>query len=54
MCARGYVMIRVDLRGTGDSEGLYYDEYDKQEQDDCGEVIEWIRKQLWSSGNVGG
>ena len=29
MCARGYVMIRVDLRGTGDSGGLYYDEYEK-------------------------
>ena len=25
----------------------------KQEQDDCVEVIKWIRKQPWSSGNVG-
>lgn len=53
MCAQGYVMIRVDMRGTGDSEGLYFDEYEQQEQDDCVEVIEWIRKQPWSSGAVG-
>lgn len=28
----GYACVRVDMRGSGDSEGLYYDEYEKQEQ----------------------
>ena len=46
-------MIRVDMRGTGDSDGLYFGEYEAQEQQDCLEVITWIRKQRWSSGNVG-
>ncbi|XP_028402708.1 uncharacterized protein LOC114525526 [Dendronephthya gigantea] len=53
MCSHGYVVIRVDMRGSGDSDGLYFGEYEPQEQDDCLEVIDWIRKQPWSSGNVG-
>ena len=53
-CCRGYVGIRVDMRGSGDSEGLYFDEYEKQEQDDCCEVISWISQQAWCSGAVGG
>ncbi len=53
MCSHGYVVIRVDIRGSGDSDGLCWGEYESQELDDCIEVIEWIRKQPWSSGNVG-
>ena len=30
----GYVCMRVDIRGSGDSDGLLVDEYVKQEQDD--------------------
>ncbi len=41
------------MRGSGDSEGLYYDEYEKQEQDDCCDVISWISQQDWCTGNVG-
>ena len=39
MCSQGYVVMRVDMRGTGNSTGLYFDEYAKQEQDDACEVI---------------
>jgi putative CocE/NonD family hydrolase len=49
----GYACIRVDLRGSGDSEGILYDEYLKQEQDDAVEVIDWISHQPWCSGAVG-
>lgn len=50
----GYVSARVDIRGTGTSEGAPPDrEYSKQEQDDCAEVIAWLARQPWSSGNVG-
>ncbi len=49
----GYAAIRVDMRGNGDSEGLMYDEYAKQEQDDALEVIAWIAQQRWCSGKVG-
>src|SRR5205085_1488440 len=31
--AQGYVSARVDIAGSGDSEGLLLDEYLKQEQD---------------------
>ena len=49
----GYAAIRVDMRGSGDSEGLMHDEYAKQEQDDALEVIAWIARQTWSTGKVG-
>ncbi len=51
--ARGYASIRVDMRGNGDSEGLMFDEYAKQEQDDAIEVIAWLTIQKWCTGKVG-
>ena len=51
---RGYVTARVDIRGTGASEGVPPDrEYSDQEQQDGLEVIAWLAKQTWSNGNVG-
>ena len=35
LASHGYVVIRVDIRGSGDSDGVYFDEYLQQEQDDC-------------------
>jgi putative CocE/NonD family hydrolase len=49
----GYACLRVDMRGNGESDGLMWDEYLKQEQDDALEVIEWIARQPWCSGKVG-
>ena len=49
----GYACARVDMRGTGDSEGVCLGEYLQQEQDDCLAVIEWIAAQPWCSGKVG-
>ncbi len=49
----GYAGVRVDLRGSGDSEGLLRDEYLQQELDDGLEVIKWIASQTWCDGNVG-
>ena len=50
----GYVTARVDIRGTGASEGTPPDrEYSEQEQKDGVEVIAWLARQPWSSGNVG-
>lgn len=49
----GYAVIRVDMRGSGESGGLLRDEYLKQEQDDALEVIDWISRQRWCDGNVG-
>ncbi len=49
----GYACVRVDIRGNGESEGLMWDEYLRQEQDDALEVIAWIADQPWCDGNVG-
>lgn len=49
----GYAAVRVDIRGTGDSDGVLEDEYLPQEQRDAEEVIAWIASQPWCSGAVG-
>ncbi|HZL65329.1 MAG TPA: CocE/NonD family hydrolase [Thermoleophilia bacterium] len=51
--AHGYACVRVDLRGSGDSEGVLGDEYLPQEQEDLLEVIAWIAAQPWCTGAVG-
>ena len=33
------MVVRADMRGSGDSDGVYYDEYLKQEQDDCCDLL---------------
>jgi predicted acyl esterase len=48
-----FVVARVDLRGTGSSEGIALDEYLQQEQDDLCEVIAWLADQEWCNGSVG-
>ena len=49
----GYACVRVDMRGSGDSDGLMHDEYTQQELDDAVEVIAWLVCQPWSTGRVG-
>lgn len=49
----GYASIRVDLRGSGDSDGILHDEYLPQEQDDALEVLDWIANQSWCTGKIG-
>jgi len=51
---RGYIVARVDIRGTGNSEGrLIPYEYSDTELDDGEAIIDWLSKQDWSNGNVG-
>jgi putative CocE/NonD family hydrolase len=51
--ANGYGCARVDIAGTGDSDGLVQDEYHLREQADGLEIIEWLASQYWCSGAVG-
>jgi uncharacterized protein len=53
VAAQGYACARVDIAGSGDSDGLLLDEYLQQEQDDAVEIIAWIAAQPWCSGKVG-
>ncbi len=49
----GFAVCRLDLRGTGSSEGIALDEYHAQEQADICEVIAWLATQDWCTGKVG-
>jgi putative CocE/NonD family hydrolase len=49
----GYAVVRVDVRGTGSSEGVATDEYPQSEQLDLADVIAWIASQQWCNGAVG-
>lgn len=53
MAARGYACIRVDMRGTGDSDGLTHGEYLQAELDDAVSIIEWVAAQPWCTGKLG-
>ncbi|MBS0387628.1 MAG: CocE/NonD family hydrolase [Proteobacteria bacterium] len=50
----GYVGVRVDIRGFGNSGGTPTDrEYSAQEQADGEQVIAWLARQRWCNGKVG-
>ncbi len=49
----GYASIRVDMRGSGDSDGVMLDEYTQIEIEDGASIIGWIAAQQWCDGNVG-
>ena len=53
LAGHGYACVRVDIRGTGESDGVLDDEYLPQEQSDACEVIRWIADQPWCTGSVG-
>jgi uncharacterized protein len=49
----GFAYARVDIRGSGDSDGVLYGEYLPREIDDALEVIAWLARQAWCNGAVG-
>ena len=51
--AEGYACVRVDIAGTGDSDGLFDDEYSEQELSDGEAVLVWIAAQDWCDANIG-
>lgn len=48
----GYVVARVDIRGTGGSEGVSLDEYTLEEQLDGVDTVEWLARQPFCDGQV--
>jgi putative CocE/NonD family hydrolase len=50
--ATGYIVARVDCRGTGGSEGSASDEYSPREQQDGAEAVEWLAGQAWCNSRV--
>jgi putative CocE/NonD family hydrolase len=53
LAERGFICIRLDVRGTGGSDGVNTDEYVPQEQEDGYDAVEWLAKQPYSNGCVG-
>src|SRR5262249_32610938 len=53
LAGHGYGSVRVDLRGSGDSDGVLTDEYLERELADAEEVIAWLAEQPWCTGAVG-
>lgn len=49
----GLAYARVDVRGSGDSEGVLTDEYLAQELSDGCAAIAWLAEQAWCTGRVG-
>lgn len=53
LAGHGYACVRVDLRGSGESDGVMVDQYRQQELDDGVVVIRWLSEQPWCDGRVG-
>ncbi|MEZ5923414.1 MAG: CocE/NonD family hydrolase [Hyphomicrobiaceae bacterium] len=51
--AAGYAGVRVDIKGNGESDGLFDDEYSPRELAEAVEVLDWIAAQPWCTGAVG-
>ena len=53
MAGHGYAGVRVDIRGSGESDGVLEDEYTQEELDDGMEILRWIATQPWCTGRIG-
>jgi hypothetical protein len=53
LAARGFTGVRIDIRGTGASDGVCRGEYLPIEQQDNVDVIRWLAQQDWCSGRIG-
>ncbi|GAA1072690.1 CocE/NonD family hydrolase [Tsukamurella spumae] len=48
----GYTQVVVDVRGTGNSQGVWQVFADREQQDTV-EVLDWVRNQKWANGRMG-
>jgi len=53
LAGHGIACARIDIRGSGDSDGDLADEYLPLEQEDACEIIADLAAQPWCNGNVG-
>lgn len=53
LAGHGYAGVRVDLRGSGDSEGVLTGEYLEDELADAEDVLAWLAEQPWCTGRCG-
>ena len=48
-----YAVARIDVRGTGSSDGRAVDEYPLSERRDLAEAMTWLAAQPWCDGAIG-
>lgn len=53
LARHGYALCRLDVRGTGRSDGIAMDEYTADETRDGYDAVEWLAAQAWCNDNVG-
>ncbi|KPP98892.1 CocE/NonD family hydrolase [Marinobacter sp. HL-58] len=53
LAGHGYACLRIDLRGSGDSDGVLRDQYLEQELSDGETCVAWAAAQPWCNGKVG-
>ncbi len=53
LAGHGFAGVRLEIRGSGESDGILRDEYLAQELSDAVEAIAWLARQPWCSGKVG-
>ena len=53
LAGHGFACVRVDIRGSGESDGVLVDEYLEQEQRDAEDVLAWLAEQPWCDGHTG-
>ncbi|WP_244277674.1 CocE/NonD family hydrolase [Mesorhizobium erdmanii] len=53
LAGHGIACARIDIRGSGDSDGDLADEYLPREQEDACEIITHLAALAWCNGNVG-
>lgn len=49
----GYASVRIDVRGSGTSDGVLLDEYSDEEWADGLAALRWIAAQPWCDGRIG-
>ena len=52
LAGQGYPCLRVDMHGSGDSDGILAQEFTPREADQAVDLIAWIAAQPWCDGTV--
>jgi uncharacterized protein len=50
----GYAVVRIDMRGTGASEGNHPHPWPASDISDLYDLVEWVTRQPWNNGQVSG
>lgn len=53
LAAHGYACLRIDARGSGDSDGIHHEQWSTDYDRDALDAFEWIAAQPWCDGGIG-